>query len=96
MHTKGDNKDMKDFEWNEEKNNWLKSHRDISFEEIVFYIENDGLIDTYKHPDEEKYPRQSIFVVRTDTYVYIVPDVEEDNYFFLKTIIPDRKGGRWK
>jgi len=80
---------MKDFEWNEEKNKWLKEHRDISFEEIAFYIENGGLLDSYEHPNKERYPKQSIFVVRTDFYVYIVPYVEEDKYYFLKTIIPN-------
>ena len=80
---------MKDFEWNGEKNEWLKEHRDISFEEIAFYIEKGGLLDSYEHPNRERYPRQSIFVVRTDIYVYIVPYVEEDEYYFLKTIIPN-------
>ena len=80
---------MKNFEWNEEKNKWLKEHRDISFEEIAFYIENGGLLDSYEHQNKERYPRQSIFVVRTDFYVYIVPYVEEDKYYFLKTIIPN-------
>ena len=80
---------MKDFEWNEEKNEWLKEHRDISFEEIAFYIQKGGLLDSYEHPNKERYPRQSILVVRTDFYVYIVPYVEEDKYYFLKTIIPN-------
>ena len=80
---------MKDFEWNEEKNKWLKEHRDISFEEIAFYIEKGGLLDSYEHPNKEKYPRQSIFVVQTSFYVYIVPYVEENDYYFLKTIIPN-------
>ena len=39
--------------------------------------------------NKERYPKQSIFVVRTDFYVYIVPYVEEDKYYFLKTIIPN-------
>ncbi len=80
---------VKDFEWNEEKNAWLKEHRDISFEEITFYIENGGLLDSYEHQNKKRYPRQSVFVVRTDIYVYIVPYVEEDKYYFLKTIIPN-------
>jgi hypothetical protein len=46
----------------EEKNKWIKENRNISFEEIVFLIENGGLLDTYKHPNKEKYPRQSIFI----------------------------------
>ncbi len=82
---------MKDFEWNEEKNSWLKQHRDISFEEIAFWIEKGGLLDSYEHPNKDRYPGQSIFVVKTDSYVYVVPYVEEDNYYFLKTIIPNRK-----
>jgi len=82
---------MKDFEWNKEKNEWLKKYRDISFEEISLYIENGGLLDSYKHPNKEKYPRQSIFVVQTDSYVYIVPYIEENKYYFLKTIIPNRE-----
>ena len=81
--------DMKDFEWNNEKNELLKEYRDISFEEIAFYIENGGLLDSYEHPGKERYPGQSIFVVRTDSYVYIIPYVEEDKYYFFKTIIPN-------
>ena len=80
---------MKDFEWNEEKNKWLKEHRHIFFEKIAFYIEKGGLLDSYEHPNKKIYPRQSIFVVQTDCYVYIVPYVEEDKYYFLKTIIPN-------
>ena len=82
---------MKDFEWNEEKNIWLKENRKISFEEIVFFIENDGLINTFEHPNKEQYPKQSIFVVQTDSYTYLVPHVEEEQYYFLKTIIPNRE-----
>ncbi|MDM8569090.1 toxin [Thiotrichales bacterium HSG1] len=82
---------MKNFEWNEEKNKWIKENRNISFEEIVLFIENGGLLDTYEHPDKEKYPRQSIFVVKTKLYVYLVPYVEEEKYYFLKTIIPNRE-----
>ncbi len=82
---------MKEFEWNEDKNRWLKRYRDISFEEVVYYIENGGLIDSYEHPNKERYQNQSIFVILTDRYVYIVPYVEEENYYFLKTIIPNRE-----
>ncbi len=82
---------MKSFEWNDEKNNWLRENRQISFEEIVFSIENGALIDTYEHPNQEKYPGQSVFVVKTDDYYYLVPFVEEEEYYFLKTIIPSRQ-----
>ncbi|RKX91086.1 MAG: toxin [Spirochaetes bacterium] len=81
---------MKDFGWNEEKNEWLKVYRYTSFEEITFFIENGGLIDSYKHPNHKKYPNQSIFFVQSDSFIYLVPYVEEESYYFLKAIIPSR------
>lgn len=66
-------------------------YRSIFFEGVVYYIKNGGLIDSYEHTNRERYKNQSIFVALTDCYVYIVPYVEEENYYFLKTIIPDRE-----
>ena len=85
---------MKPFRWNHEKNKQLKAERDISFEEIVLAIEADGLLDVLQHPNPGQYPNQLIFVVALDGYVCLVPFVEEENYFFLKTIIPSRKATR--
>ena len=68
--------------------------RSVSFEEIVLAIEADGLIDDLSHPNAEKYPNQSVLVVTFDDYVYLVPYVEEVDYFFLKTVIPSRKATR--
>jgi len=28
-----------------------------------------------------------LFVVKTESYVYLIPYVEEDEYYFLKTVI---------
>lgn len=85
---------MKMFRWNPEKNETLKAQRSMSFEEIVLAIEADGLIDELRHPNPEKYPNQSVFVVALDDYVYLVPYVDEPGYFFLKTVIPSRKATR--
>lgn len=85
---------MKPFRWNHEKNETLKMERSVSFEEIVLAIEADGLLDELRHPNPEKYPNQSVFVVTFDAYVYLVPYVEEPGYFFLKTVIPSRKATR--
>ena len=82
---------MKPFRWNHDKNELLKIERSISFEEIVLAIEADGLLDVLCHPNPEKYPNQSVFVVTFDDYVYLVPYIEERDYYFLKTIIPSRK-----
>lgn len=40
------------------------------------------------------YPRQQILVVACASYSHLVPRVEEENHFFLKTIIPSRKATR--
>ena len=85
---------MKPFRWNHDKNELLKKERSISFEEIVLAIEVDGLIDELQHPNAERYPNQSILVVSLDGYVYLVPYVEELDYYFLKTVIPSRKATR--
>lgn len=85
---------MKPFRWNHEKNESLKIERSISFEEIVLAIEADGLLDELRHPNPDKYPNQFFFVVALDDYAYLVPYVEEVDYYFLKTIIPSRKATR--
>ncbi len=85
---------MKPFRWNHDKNETLKIERSISFEEIVLAIEADGLLDELRHPNSDKYPNQSVLVVALDDYVYLVPYVEEADYYFLKTVIPSRKATR--
>jgi hypothetical protein len=60
----------------------------------VVAIEFGGLLDTLVHPNQAKYPRQRVLVVARDNYAYLVPFVEEDDCFFLKTVIPSRKATR--
>lgn len=85
---------MKPFRWNSDKNEWLKSERDISFEEIVLAIEEDGLKDLLVHPNQRRYAGQVVLVVAYRDYVYLVPSVEAGTHYFLKTIIPSRKATR--
>jgi uncharacterized DUF497 family protein len=85
---------MKSFRWNPEKNETVRTERGISFESIVVSIEAGGLLDILAHPNQAKYPRQRVFVVACDCYAYLVPFVEEGDYFFLKTVIPSRKATR--
>lgn len=85
---------MKPFRWDHEKNAWLKIERGISFEEIVLAIEADGVLDVLRHPNHKKYPNQQIFVVTLDGYAYLVPFVETNDAYFLKTVIPSRKATR--
>lgn len=82
---------MKIYNWNAEKNEQLIVERGISFEEIVFYIENNGLLADIAHPNSQDYSHQRIFIVAIESYVYLVPYVENKDELFLKTIIPSRK-----
>jgi len=85
---------VKSFHWSHAKNEQLKAERNISFEEIVLAIEANGLVDVLGHPNPDKYPNQWVFVVVLEQYAYLVPFVEEADYYFLKTIIPSRKATR--
>ena len=82
---------MKRFNWNDGKNERLRAERGITFEEILFHIENGDLLDVLEHPNADRYPGQRILVVGVNDYVYLVPYVEDDRELFLKTIIPSRK-----
>jgi len=82
---------MKSYDWSREKNQALKKDRGISFEEIVFHIENGDELDVYPHPNQERYPNQLISVVAVNNYAYLIPYIESEQGIFLKTIIPSRK-----
>ncbi len=82
---------MKHIIWNKEKNKQLKNERNISFEVVSYLIETKQVLDILRHPNENKYPDQKIFIILYDNYVYLVPFVEDEEKIFLKTIIPSRK-----
>jgi len=82
---------MKQINWNPTKNQQLISERGISFEDIVFYLQQDKLLDDTEHPNSEKYSNQRVFVVNIDNYAYLVPYVENKKEIYLKTVIPSRK-----
>lgn len=82
---------MKHYAWDPEKNERLKRERGISFEEVVFHIEAGDEVDLFEHPNQQRYPGQKISVVLIEGFAYLVPFVETQSEFFLKTIIPSRK-----
>jgi len=63
------------FDWNPDKNEWLRVTREITFEEIVFHISRGDLLDVLEHPNASRYPGQKIFVVDVEGYVCLVPFV---------------------
>ena len=49
---------MKPYDWSDEKNEWLRQERGITFEDIVFHLAHGGLLDTIEHPNQRQYPGQ--------------------------------------
>jgi hypothetical protein len=82
------------YEWDPKKNERLKKERNISFEKIVFHLSQGDIWRVAEHPDQESYPGQCIYFVIVEEYIFLVPHIFEDDYVFLKTIIPSRKATR--
>ena len=79
------------YQWNTDKNKFLKEKRGVTFEQIVMHIENGDVVDVIDHPNSEKYSHQRVLIININEYVYSVPFVEQNETRFLKTIIPSRK-----
>jgi uncharacterized DUF497 family protein len=79
------------YEFSPEKNALLIEKRGMSFEEVISVLEAQGPLDVIRHPNQEKYPGQRMFIVEIDHYAYVVPFSKQDNRFFLKTIFPSRR-----
>ena len=82
---------MKVFRWDNDKNEWLKKNRGVSFEQVIILMEREDVLETIEHPNQNKYPGQKIATVKINDYVYLIPYVQESDDIFLKTIIPSRK-----
>ena len=66
----------------------------MSFESVVVAVESGALLDIVEHPNKAKYLKQRVMVVSIEGYAYLVPFVEEEDHYFLKTAIPSRKATR--
>ena len=64
------------------------------FERIILAIEDGDILDVLEHPKESRHAGQRILVVAVEGYAYLVPYVEEQYGYFLKTVIPSRKATR--
>ena len=85
---------MKYYDWNAEKNEWLKQEREVCFEDVKAALENGKLLDTVPHYNKRQYPTQKILVVEMQGYAYLVPFVEDEEKIFFKTIIPNREAAK--
>ena len=79
------------FNWDEKKNEQLKHERGVSFEQIVFLIENECVLDVLEHPNKKKYRDQRVYIINIDNYAYAVPFEDKGEERFLITIFPSRK-----
>lgn len=75
---------MKELRWNLVKNERLKRTRGVSFEDLI----NSKLIDILEHPGRKN---QKVMLFEFRGYIWVVPFVEEEDYYFLKTLFPSRK-----
>jgi uncharacterized DUF497 family protein len=82
---------MKVFRWDNEKNEWLKKQRGVSFEQVVILLEREDVLEVVEHQNQEKYPGQRIAIVEINDYAYLVPYIQDGEEIFLKSIIPSRK-----
>lgn len=79
------------FDFSEEKNDWLKANRGVSFDEIVDVIESGGLLDITDN-ESKNHRDQGLLVVKFEDYAYSVPFVMTvDGIYFLKTVYKSRK-----
>lgn len=92
-HTLSYNKKMKawNYSFDPEKNDWLVRERGISFEYIIFLIQEGYLLQILEHPNKAKYQGQCILEIDVSGYVCIVPAVMNKGDIFLKTAYPSRK-----
>ena len=82
------------FDWNPEKNEWLKRNRKISFEEIALLLAEGKVWKVANNPNQKKYQNQKVFLIPIDDYIYFVPYVLDKEVIFLKTAFPHRKATR--
>ena len=75
---------MKELRWDLLKNERLKKTIGASFEDLI----NSKLITILQHPNREN---QKVMLFDYKKYIWIVPFVESEDYYFLKTLYPSRK-----
>jgi hypothetical protein len=67
--------------WNNEKNEWLKQNRGVSFEEIVQSI----FLGSIKHPIREN---QRLLFFEVNNYIWVTPATRNGSGVFFKNSLP--------
>ena len=79
------------YNYSDEKNAKLLHERGIGFEDVIAILDTKGYLAVMDHPNPDKYPKQQIYMVEINEYIYLVPFEKRDNKAILKTIYPSRK-----
>ena len=82
---------MQRFDWNDDKNRWLRVHRGMSFEQLRDALLAEGLLDILGPSDPARYPNQRRYVVLCEGYTWSVPAVVDGETVFFKTAYRDRR-----
>jgi hypothetical protein len=77
------------YRFSAEKNILLKKERDVSFDDIIYCIEQGYILDIVRSTSRA-YMHQEMYIVELNGYAYVIPFVREKNEVFLKTIYPSR------
>lgn len=75
---------MKEFRWDNAKNEKLKQIRGASFEDII----QSNYLCTEQHLSRKN---QMIMLFEYKKYIWVIPCIIEEDYVFLKTAFPSRK-----
>jgi len=78
------------YDWDIDKNERLKSEREIGFENILEAVHGKKTLDVIPNP-QSRFSHQKVLIVEIDGYAYTVPYVQEGGKIFFKTIMPSRK-----
>jgi len=79
------------YSWDEAKNRYLSSNRNISFERILVALEEGDILQVLQNPNQHKYKDQKIYILSIDNYAWIVPFRDEEDKRVLITAYPSRK-----
>lgn len=85
---------MKKYIFDNAKNLKLKHERDVSFEDVIKAIEENKVVDIFKHHNKEKYPLQEIMLVEIKGYIWEIPFLDNGDSLILKTAYPSRKANQ--
>ena len=82
---------MREYRWDPNKDEWLKRNRGLSFDDVVYHLENGDLLDDLLHPNQSRHPDERLYIIRVGDYAYEVPFYRAGNSENLMTAYPSRK-----